>query len=95
MELPLRIVDGSSPERVISVDGAWGAPGLNLSHWPGNTTPRELKHDLSTGIALNFARLADGRRRELAQGCTAIANNHFDTDGVCAAFARIRATMSA
>jgi hypothetical protein len=90
MDLPLRISRAPQSERVISVDGAWGAPGLNLSHWPGNTTPSELKHDLSTGIALAFARLDDARRRELARGCTAIVNNHYDTDGTCALFAVTR-----
>jgi hypothetical protein len=87
MNLPLRIQDEPGTERVISVDGAFGAPGLNLSHWPGNATPRELKHDLSTGIALEFARLPSGRRAELTAGCVAIANNHFDTDGASAIFA--------
>ncbi len=87
IRLPIRIVDAVVPERLISVDGAWGQPGLNLSHWPGNTTPAELRHELSTGIALNFARLPIARRRELAAGCVAIANNHVDTDGVCALFA--------
>jgi hypothetical protein len=90
MNLPLRISRAMPSERVISVDGAWGAPGLNLSHWPGNATPRELKHDLSTGIALAFARLDDARRAELARGCTAIVNNHYDTDGTCALFAIVR-----
>ena len=52
MDLPVRIVDGPPAEPVITVDGAIGAPGLNLSHWPGNTTPKELRHDLSTGSAL-------------------------------------------
>lgn len=87
MDLPIRIVDGPVEGRLVSVDGAWGQPGLNLSHWPGNATPRELRHDLSTGVALNFARLPDARRRELAQGCTALANNHCDTDGACALYA--------
>lgn len=87
MELPIRIVDTLQPERLISVDGAWGQPGLNLSHWPGNASPRELRHDLSTGVALNFARLPESRRREMAAGCVAIANNHVDTDGACALFA--------
>ncbi len=87
MDLPLRIVDTTLPDRVVSVDGAWGQPGLNLSHWPGNTTPKELRHDLSTGVALNFSRLAEGARARLADGCVAIANNHFDTDGCCAMFA--------
>lgn len=87
MELPIRIVDAPEPGRLVSVDGAWGQAGLNLSHWPGNASPRELAHDLSTGIALNFARLPAARRREMAAGCTALANNHVDTDGVCALFA--------
>lgn len=87
MDLPIRIVTGPVPERLVSVDGAWGQPGLNLSHWPGNATPRELKHDLSTGIALNFARLPKALQAELAEGCVAIANNHYDTDGLCALFA--------
>jgi hypothetical protein len=87
MNLPLRIQHEPGSEPVISVDGAFAAPGLNLSHWPGNTTPRELKHDLSTGVALNFARLSPVRRAELARGCGAIVNNHYDTDGAAAIFA--------
>lgn len=87
MDLPLRVVLERTSERLVSVDGAWDQPGLNLSHWPGNRTPPELRHDLSTGIALAFARQLEARRDELAAGCTAIANNHFDTDGVCAVFA--------
>ncbi len=87
MNLPIRIVDALTTERLVSVDGAWGQPGLNLSHWPGNTTPPELRHDLSTGIALNFARLDAARRKEMAAGCVALANNHVDTDGICALYA--------
>jgi len=87
VQLPIRIVDGVVSERLVSVDGAWGQPGLNLSHWPGNTTPAELRHDLSTGVALNFARLPLQRQRELSAGCVAIANNHVDTDGACALYA--------
>src|SRR5260221_3274070 len=84
MDLPITVVSARSDDLLISVDGAWGQPGLNLSHWPGNTTPQALRHDLSTGIALAFSRLPPEERAALAQGCTAIANNHFDTDGVCA-----------
>lgn len=87
MELPLRLVDRPSTERLLSVDGAWDQPGLNLSHWPGNATPPELKRDLSTEIALAFDRLPHERRTEFARGCVAIANNHYDSDGLCAAFA--------
>jgi hypothetical protein len=89
-ELPIRILDEVPREPVLSADGAWGAPGLNLSHWPGNRTPPELRHDLSTGIALNFARLPQARQADLARGCTALANNHYDTDGVLALFALVR-----
>ncbi len=87
MDLPIRFSAERTGERQISVDGTWGQPGLNLSHWPGNTTPAELRRDLSTEIVLAFDRLPADRREELARGCTAIANNHYDTDGLCAAFA--------
>ena len=89
-ELPIRFFDSVPAEPVLSVDGAWGAPGLNLSHWPGQKTPPELRHDLSTGCALAFARLPEARQQELARGCTALANNHYDTDGVLALFALAR-----
>jgi len=81
------MVDGLVPGRAVSVDGAWGQPGLNLSHWPGNATPPGLRHDLSVGIALEFARLPARERGRLAEGCTAILANHYDTEGVCAVFA--------
>lgn len=87
MELPIRLVERASDELQVSVDGAWGQPGLNLSHWPGNATPRELARDLSTEIVLAFDRLPPARRAELAKGCRAITNNHYDTDGLCALFA--------
>ena len=90
MNLPLRIRTEPSSERVISVDGAFSARGLNLSHWPGNTTPDELRHDLSTGSALLFAKLPVEERDRLAEGCTEICNNHVDTDGVLAMFAVAR-----
>lgn len=87
MELPFRIQSTAGDEPVIAVDGAFGAPGLNLSHWPGHATPRELRHALSTGCALAFARLDPARRAELSRDCVAVANNHVDTDGLCAVFA--------
>jgi Family of unknown function (DUF6687) len=68
------------------VDGT--APGFrSLSHWPGNTTPAPVKHDLSTGIALNVARLSPARRQSLLGDWDEAANNHYDTDGALCAFA--------
>lgn len=87
MELPVRIVDETPRDAVISVDGAFAGAGLNLSHWPGHRTPPALRHDLSTGAALLFARLDPARRRELAGEARAIVNNHYDTDGTCALYA--------
>ncbi len=87
MELPLRYQSAAGAEHVISVDGAFDAPGLNLSHWPGNRTPLALRRDLSTEIVLAFGALPAKERDELAQGCSAIVNNHYDTDGNCALFA--------
>ncbi|MEZ6015284.1 MAG: DUF6687 family protein [Planctomycetota bacterium] len=87
MSLPIRFQTEAGTAPVVSVDGAFGAPGLHLSHWPGNTTPPGLKRDLSTGIALEYARLPLAERAALAAGCEAIAVNHYDTDGLCALFA--------
>ena len=87
MKLPYRFQEEPGTEPVLSVDGYFGAPGLNLSHWPGNETPEDLRHDLSTGSALLFARLAADVREERAAGCVAVVNNHSDTDGLCATYA--------
>ena len=89
MNLPVRVETEPGPDPVISVDGAWGAKGLNLSHWPGNGTPPDLKHDLSTGIALNFSKLDAADQEERARGCVAICNNHYDTDGMCSLYALV------
>ena len=87
MQLPIRIIQEAPSEPVIAVDGVFGARGLQLSHWPGNTTPVDLRHSLSTGCALAFARLVQGERERRARGAVALANNHYDTDGVCALYA--------
>ncbi|MCC6574564.1 MAG: hypothetical protein IT462_12335 [Planctomycetes bacterium] len=71
------------PAICVSVDG--NAPGkLHLSHWPDNATPKELKHDLSTGICLNLISRQDMAQR--LEGITTVTNNHYDTDGVCSVF---------
>ena len=87
MNLPYRFQEEPGTEPVLSVDGYFGAPGLNLSHWPGRETPEDLRHDLSTGSALLFARLDEGERARRAEGCVAVVNNHSDTDGLCATYA--------
>jgi len=87
VDLPVRLVTRVPPQPVVLVDGSGSAAGLELSHWPGNRTPSALRHDLSTGCALAFARLEPAERERLALGATAIVNNHYDTDGTCALFA--------
>ena len=87
MRLPYRFQEEPGTEPVLSVDGYFGAPGLNLSHWPGHETPLDLRHDLSTGSALLFARLDEAERARRAEGCVAVVNNHSDTDGLCATYA--------
>ncbi|MBK9975303.1 MAG: hypothetical protein IPP14_11085 [Planctomycetes bacterium] len=83
--------EGLNPDECVSVDG--NAPGrLNLSHWPGNRTPESLRHDLSTGSCLLLAKAAD--RVELLRGITTVTNNHWDTDGLCSAFALLQPALA-
>jgi len=79
----------ADPATTLFVDGT-EAGFRSLSHWPGNTTPAALKHDLSTGIALAWARLSPAERRALLGPFTQVANNHYDTDGALSAFALLR-----
>jgi len=76
----------NSTTPVVSIDGVTPT-GPNFSHWPGNRTPKDLRHDLSTGIALQLARLTEAQRHERFEGLETITNTHFDTDGVLAAYA--------
>ncbi|HTE05162.1 MAG TPA: DUF6687 family protein, partial [Planctomycetota bacterium] len=76
----------ADPSTTVFVDGT--EPGFrSLSHWPGNTTPPALKDDLSTGIALRFARLSEAEQVRLLGTFEVVANNHYDTDGALSAFA--------
>jgi hypothetical protein len=78
-----------NPDVCISVDG--NAPGLlQLSHWPGNATPPQFKHDLSTGACLTFMHSPE-RLKYLAKATT-VTNTHWDTDGACSVFAMCRPT---
>ncbi len=64
----------------LSVDGMTPA-GPNLSHWPGNRTPAAWKADLSTGIALRFARAPHAAQRAFLGDAELVVNDHYDTDG--------------
>lgn len=55
--------------------------GPNLSHWPGNRTPGKWKADLSTGIALQFARASAQEQEEFLGAAELVLNDHYDTDG--------------
>src|ERR687883_1334872 len=63
----------------LSVDGTVPR-SLHFSHWQGNETPRAVKADTSTEIALNLVTSPD--RERLTEGIELVTNNHFDTDGV-------------
>jgi hypothetical protein len=73
------------PATAIGCDGMPPAR-VSLSHWPGNSTPPDLVRDLSTGIALAFARLGAEIQRERFGTLETVANDHFDTDGLLAIF---------
>lgn len=62
----------------------------SLSHWPGHRTPAALRHDLSTGTALAFARLSPAEQRAFLGSFEVVANNHYDTDGALSVFAMLR-----
>jgi len=74
---------------VLSVDGMT-AVGPNLSHWPGNRTPTAWKADLSTGIALRFARAEHAEQRAFLGDVDRVVNDHYDTDGFGSLLAVLR-----
>lgn len=83
MPRPLRIGFAGAPgcdRPHLSVDGMTEA-GPNLSHWPGNRTPKRFKADLSTGICLLFARASEAERDGFLGDAEAVLNDHYDTDG--------------
>ena len=73
----------------LSVDGMTPI-GPNLSHWPGNRTPACWKADLSTGIALRFARAAAAEQAAFLGGVEIVLNDHYDTDGFGSLLAILR-----
>ena len=71
--------DGLESAPKLSVDGI--VPNsVHFSHWEGNETPREVKADTSTEIAVNLVGSSD--KAALTHGIDLVTNNHFDTDGV-------------
>jgi hypothetical protein len=73
----------------LSVDGMTPT-GPNLSHWPGNRTPGKWRADLSTGIALRFARAAWAEQDEFLGDAGIVLNDHYDTDGFGSLLAILR-----
>lgn len=84
--------DDLDPQHTVCVDGVCEAK-LNLSHWPGNRTPTELRHDVSTGIALGMMADRSTRDRYL-HSIEIVTNTHFDTDGVLSAFALLQPDLA-
>lgn len=74
----------------IVVDGpANAATVLTLSHWPGSVTPPGLARDLSAEMV--FAYLDSPCAHAEA---TVVTNNHFDQDGLVAAFALLNPALA-
>ena len=86
-----RFVAGAqgTPSPHLSVDGVIPS-GPNLSHWPGNRTPKAWKADLSTGIALRFARADEAAQRAFLGDAEYVVNDHYDTDGFGSLLAVLR-----
>ncbi len=73
-----------TPNIVVDARGN-DATVLELSHWPRNRTPIELKADSSTEIAINYLRSPE--RESYRRGAEAVTNNHFDVDGLMSMWA--------
>ncbi len=70
-DTPNVVVDGSPTASTV----------LTLSHWPGSATPVDVRADLSAQIALRALDHADW-----FSGVDVVSNNHFDQDGLAAAY---------
>ncbi|GAB5357423.1 hypothetical protein AAMO2058_000373500 [Amorphochlora amoebiformis] len=79
-------------ETGICVDGLVKGCSLHISHWNGNKTPKQLYSDLSTEIALRFIKTTASREEKW--DTAVVVNNHFDTDGVCSAFALLNPELA-
>jgi hypothetical protein len=67
----------------VCVDGVFESK-LQVSHWPGSNSPLEIAADTSTEMA--FKLLESTNRDNLLQDIQFVSNNHFDSDGVLAAY---------
>lgn len=74
--VPNIIVDGAAQEDT----------KLTISHWPGSSSPAELRADTSTEMVLNYLS-TPGAEARLAPRVRAVSNNHFDEDGLLAVWA--------
>lgn len=73
-------------EQTVCVDGSMDVK-LELSHWPNNNTPQELKGDVAVEIVFNLLESPD--KEKYLQDIKFITNNHFDADGLLAAYSII------
>ncbi len=78
-----KLLTDEQRSKTLSVDGAFTAR-IQLSHWPGNNSPQELKADTSTEMA--FKLIESDRKEEYLNGIEFISNNHFDSDGILACY---------
>src|SRR5210317_1688253 len=69
----------------IIVDGkAQKATELTLSHWPWNTTPKELLRDTSTDIVFAYLDAPEHHR-----DIPLVSNSHYDEDGLLSMYALV------
>src|ERR1044071_8605475 len=76
----------------IIVDGNQCGIGIQLSHWPGNITPVQFKADLSVEIVLRLLRSPAALK--YLRGRDLVTNDHYDTDGLLAAWALVHPAES-
>jgi hypothetical protein len=77
----------------VIVDGNAAGKGLQLSHWPDNTTLPHLKADLSVEIGLRFNALPN--HAELLGEREIVTNDHYDTDGLLSAWTVLNPRLAA
>ena len=78
-----KLLTDEQRSKTLCIDGAFKAK-LQLSHWPGNVSPKELKADTSTEMAFNL--IESEKRDHYLDGIEFISNNHFDSDGILACY---------